>query len=356
VTECKRIFIDTSKHVFQLHGVDAAEQPVLRRKLRRSEMIAFFAKLPPTLVGLEACGASHHWARELKRLGHEVRLVPPQHVKPYLNRNKNDARDAEAGCEAMSRPRTRFVAVKSQEDQAGLMLVTVRDRLVRTRTQLGNAIRGHAAEFGLVTPKGTDKIGPLIARIAQEARLPELALDLFSGLGTEYVHLEEKIAAIERRLLAFHRRNEASLRLAGIPAVGPVGAVMLTRLTPDPRAFASGRDFAAWLGLTPKDHSTAGRQRLGGITRAGDEALRAVLVSGAMSLLTHCRRSGRRPWPWLDALMAKPPKLAAVALANRIARIAWKLMVSGEAYDPARAQPARAQPARAKAAAVKTAA
>jgi transposase len=345
VGEYKRIFIDTSKQVFQVHGVDAAEQPVLRRKLRRSEMIPFFAALAPTPVGLEACGAAHYWARELSKLGHEVRLVPAQHVKPYLKRSKNDMRDAEAGCEAMSRPTMRFVAMKSEEDQAGLMLIGVRDRLIRNRTQLANTIRGYAAEFGLAAPKGTDKIAPLLARIAGEGRLPALALELFAGLGREYARLEEEIAVVERRLLAFHRSCKTSRRLADIPAVGPVGAVMLTLKAPDPGAFGSGRDFAAWLGLTPKDHSTAGKQRLGAITRAGDERLRAVLVSGAMSLLLHCRRSGKRPWPWLEALLDKKPKLAAVAIANRIARIAWKLMVSGESYAPARAQAAAVETA-----------
>lgn len=332
-----RLFVDTSKNLFQLHGVDAAEQVVVCRRLRRSEFLRFCTGLAPTVVGLEAGGGSHHWARELMALGHEVRLIAPQHIKPYLRRNKNDARDAEAGCEAMSRPTMRFVPVKSPDEQATLMLLKVRERRVAARTQLSNAIRGHAAEFGLVAPKGLDKIEPLLVRIAADERLPALARALFAGLGEDYARLTQELRAIELKLAAWQRAQAASQRLCAIPGVGPVTAALLLLKAPDPRRFRSGRDFAAWLGLTPRDHSTAGRQRLGGITRAGDEALRCALVVGATAVLQQVRRGRGRAGPWVTGLVArKPPKLAAVALANKMARIAWKLMVTGEAYDPTR--------------------
>ena len=333
-----RIGVDTSKSVFQLHGVNAAEQPVLRKKLRRRQFIEFFQQLPATRVGIEACGASHHWGRELSALGHEVVLLPPQRVKPYVERNKNDAADAEAICEAMSRPRMSFVPVKTAEQQAALMLVGVRDQLVGRRTQLSNAIRGYAAEFGLVAAKGTDKIEPLLIRIAGDENFPPLAKDLFATLGNEYVRLKPELRKIEARLMAWHRGNELSRRLAEIPSVGPIGATLSVMKVGNPHAFRSGRDFSAWLGMTPKDHSTAGKVRLGAITKAGDEALRSVLVAGATSVIQQVRKGRGRPSPWLVALVKrKPPKLAAVALANKTARIIWKLMVSGERYNPQRA-------------------
>ena len=332
-----RIGVDTSKSVFQLHGVNAAEQPVLRKKLRRRQVIEFFQKLPATRVGIEACGASHHWGRELSALGHEVVLLPPQRVKPYVERNKNDAADAEAICEAMSRPRMSFVPVKTTEQQAALMLVGVRDQLVGRRTQLSNAIRGYAAEFGLVAAKGTDKIEPLLVRIASDENLPPLAKGLFATLGNEYVRLKPELRKIEARLMAWHRGNELSRRLAEIPSVGPIGATLSVMKVGNPHAFRSGRDFSAWLGMTPKDHSTAGKTRLGKITRAGDEVLRRLLVVGATAVIQQVRNGRGRPSPWLLALLKrKPPKLAAVALANKIARIAWKLMTTGESYNGAR--------------------
>jgi transposase len=337
VEQITRIFIDTSKSVFQLHGVDAAERPVLRKKLRRGQLLAFFAALEPAVIGLEACGASHHWARELVKLGHEVKLVAPQHVKAYVRRGKNDGADAEAGCEAMSRPRTWFVPVKTAEQQAALMLMAVRDRLVKARTRLSNAIRGHAAEFGLVAATGLDKIDPLLARLAAAEGLPELARALFAGLGREWARLHGEIKAIEAKLMAWHRSNALSRRLAQIPSIGPVGAALLVMKTPEASAFTSARHFSAWMGLTPKDHSTAGKQRLGVITRAGDEALRATLVAGATAVIRQVRAGKGPRSPWLLRLLEKkPPKLAAVALANKVGRIAWKMMMTGQAYDPER--------------------
>jgi transposase len=333
VEQIIRIGMDTSKHVFQLHGVNAAEEPVLRKKLRRKEMVKFLEKLPATVIGIEACGGSHYWARLLQSFGHEVKLIPPQYVKPYVKRGKNDSADAEALCEAMSRPTMRFVLVKTAEQQAALMLVGVRDRLVRNRTQLANAIRGYGAEFGLTAAKGMCRIELLLERIAAHETLPALARELFALHAKEYVQLQMQVEDVEARLMAWHRANACSRRLAQIPGVGPIGASMLVMKTPAPEAFRSARHFAAWLGLTPKDHSTAGKVRLGVITRAGDEALRSVLVVGATAVLQHARSGRGSASPWLvELLKRKPPKLAAVALANKNARIAWKLMVTGEGY------------------------
>lgn len=329
-----RIGMDTSKHLFQLHGVNAAEQPVLRRELRRKEMIEFFEKLPATVIAIEACGGSHHWARLLGSFGHEVKLIAPQLAKPYVKRGKNDAADAEALCEAMSRPTMRFVPVKTAEQQASLMLVGMRSRLVGNKTQLANAIRGYAPEFGLAAAKGICKIGPLLDRIATDETVPALARALFASHAREYAQLEKELEDVDAKLMAWHRTNECSRRLAQIPGVGPIGASLLMMKTPAPKLFVSGRQFAAWLGLTPKDHSTAGKTRPGIITRAGDEALRSTLVLGATALLQHIRAgNGKNASPWLlGMLKRKPPKLVAVALANKIARIAWKMMVTGESY------------------------
>ena len=334
MTDIIRVGLDTSKSLFQLHGVDAAEQPVLRKRLRRAEMIKFFEKLPPVVVALEACGASHHWARLLSSFGHEVKLIAPQLAKPYVKRGKNDAADAEALCEAASRPTMRFVPVKSADQQAALMLVGVRTRLIKRRTQLANAIRGFAAEFGVTTAKGMCRIEPLLERIAIDEAIPKLAKKLFALQAREYAQLECEIEAVEVKLMEWHRSDECSQRLAQIPGVGPIGASMLMMKTPDPHLFKSEREFAAWMGLTPKDHSTAGKTRLGGITRAGDELLRSTLVVGATAVIQHVQRThGKNASPWLVKLLErKTPKLAAFALANKIARIAWKLMVSGERY------------------------
>lgn len=337
--QISRIGMDTSKHIFQLHGVNAAEAPVLRKKLRRKEMVAFFEKLAPTVIAIEACGASHHWARLLQSFGHSVKLIAPQLVKPYIKRGKNDAADAEALCEAMSRPTMRFVPVKTAEQQAALMLVGVRDRLIRNRTQLSNAIRGYAAEFGLTAAKGLAYLGLLLDRIQADQNLPGRARELFAMQATEYAQLQAQIDEVDAKLMACHRADECSRRLAKIPSVGPIGAMLLRMKTPEPELFQSGRQFAAWIGLTPKDHSTAGKVRLGVITRAGDEGLRSVLVVGATAVIQQARRGGRAS-PWLaELLKRKSPKLAAVALANKTARIAWKMMVTGENYA-AKAAPA----------------
>ncbi len=337
VEQITRIGMDTSKNVFQLHGVDAAERPVLRKRLTRREMIRFFEKLQPTVVAIEACGSAHYWARLLGSFGHEVKLIAPQLAKPYVKRGKNDAADAEALCEAMNRPSMRFVPAKDAEQQAALMLVGMRTRLIKKRTQLANAIRGFAAEFGIAAASGMCRIEPLRERIAAEETIPELARDLFALHRQEYAQLQHEIERIEAKVMEWHRNDECSQRLARIPGVGPIGASLLKMKAPDPRMFKSGRDFAAWIGLTPRDHSTAGKLRLGSITRAGDELLRSTLVVGANAVVQHARRTGgRNASPWLLGLLERnKPKLVAVALANKIARIAWKLMVSGDQYRKA---------------------
>jgi transposase len=346
VSEIIRIGLDTSKHVFQLHGVDAQERPVLREQLRRSQMETFFAKLPPTEIGLEACGASHHWARRLTELGHEVKLLPPQYVKPYVKRGKSDSLDAEAICEAMSRPGMSFVPVKSQEQQAGAILLTVRDGLVKQRTMLINAIRGNAAEFGITAAKGARQVKAVLARA--EAELPALAFRLLSLLGEQLAALEETLKAANAELMAWHRGNVLSRRLAGIPGVGPgseplrrttsvrLRAMALVLRVPDPAAFASARGFAAWTGLTPRLDGTAGKNRPGRISKQGDETLRRLLVLGAMALIRRAQQGQGSAW-LLGLLARKPPKLAAIALANKTARIAWAMMRSGEAYRGAAA-------------------
>jgi transposase len=269
--------------------------------------------------------------------------MAPQHVKPYVKRNKNDGRDAEGLCEAMSRPTMRFVPVKNAEQQAALMLTGLREQMIARRTQLSNIIRGYAAEFGITAAKGLNKIEPLLAQIAQDESVPELARDLLAQQGRQYAQLQGELKAIEARLKAWHRANPDSRRLAEIQGIGPIGAPELIMKTPDPHAFSSARHYAAWIGLTPKDHSTAGKTRLGKITRAGDERLRSVLVAGATAVIKQAMCGRGHPSPWLVALLKrKPPKLAAVALANKNARIAWKLMVTGERYDGARMQAASA--------------
>ncbi|POR45059.1 IS110 family transposase [Bosea psychrotolerans] len=336
-----RIGLDTSKRLFQVHGVDASEQAVLKRKLGRSAMEAFFAGLAPTLVALEACGASHHWARVLTSMGHDVRLIAPQLAKPYVKRGKNDAADAEALCEAAGRPSMRFVPTKSAQQQADLMLAGMRERLGRRRTQLANTIRGYAAEFGYVEARGAAHVRPLLETVRDDPEIPPLAREMFAELALELTELEERLCAIEARLKAWHLASETSRRLAEVPGIGPIIATTLVMKTPHPEAFRSGRDFAAWIGLTPKDHSTAGKTRLGRITRAGDETLRSLLVVGATAVVWQVRRGkARRPMPWLTSLLArKPPKLAAIALANKLARIAWVLLARGGRYRMSDARP-----------------
>ena len=276
----------------------------------------------------------HHWARLLQSFGHEVRLIPPQYVKAYVKRGKNDAADAEALCEAVTRPSMRFVPVKSREQQAACMLMTVRERLVGVKSQLSNAIRSYAAEFGIVGPAGRQNVNSLIERILDDETLPDLARDLFRFQAKEYAAVEARLEEIEDKLMAWHRADDVSRRIATIPGVGPIGSTLLSMKAPPAQSFRSGRQFAAWLGLTPKDHSTGGRVRLGGITKAGDPSIRSTLIVGATALLRHIRKGRTKASPWLEAMLnRKPPKLVAVALANKFARIAWRLMMSGGVYN-----------------------
>ena len=330
--EYKRISVDTSKTVFTIHGIDSAERAITRREVKRDKFLAFFEKLPPTEVAMEACGASYHWARQLTAMGHRPKLIAPQYVKPYVKRGKNARNDAEAICEAAGRPNMRFVPVKTEAQQADAMALRVRALLVRQRTQLVNALRGHAAEFGIVAPRGLDRIEGLRAKIAQREGLPAPAQRMLELLGTQIDGLDQQLAELDKQLLAHHKANPISKFLAGIPGVGMIAALTLATKI-DATQFASGRHLAAWIGLTPKEHSTGGRQRLGGISREGNERLRQLLVVGAMAVIRHAKPGSKSASPWLlNLLERRPKKLAAVALANKMARIVWAMLTSGEAY------------------------
>jgi transposase len=328
----KRIAIDTSKHVFTLHGVDEQERPVLRRELRRGQVEAFFGKQDATEVVLEACGGSHHWGRLFSRLGHRVRLIPPQYVKPFVKRAKNDRNDAEAINEAASRPSMRSVVVKTVDQQADGIILKHREMLVSQRTQAINALRGHAAEFGVVAAKGIVKVAALLIELAADSAIPATARAMFEQMGAHIEALDQRVAAVDSELAALHKANPVSQLLAEIPGVGPLGAITMA-LTVEPGNFASARHFAAWLGLTPKEHSTGGKQRMGKISKAGNERLRQLLFVGAMSVIRFAKPGGKSASGWLLQLLErKPRKLAAVALANKMARIIWAMMARGEAY------------------------
>lgn len=327
-----RIGLDTSKHLFQVHAVDETGQPVLRRRLRRKELVGFFAKLPPTKIGLEACGASHHWARVLNGLGHEALLLPAQKVKPFADRNKNDEIDAEAICEAMTRPKLRFVPVKTVENQAALMLLSTRDLLVGQRTALINSIRGKASEFGVIAAKGPAKLPELLERVGREdSGVPRLVQDLILLMADQIAGIDNKVKALELEIRKMHRANAMSRLLASQPGIGPIGALKFALKVPDPGAFRSARHFAAWVGITPKHKGTAGRNRTGGTSKQGDEDLRRAVVQGASSIVKLAKRGKGSPW-LLQLLARKSAKVAIVALANKMARRLWAMMRSGEFY------------------------
>jgi transposase len=329
------IGLDVAKSVFQVHGIDAEGQVVVRQQLRRRQVLRFFEKLGPCLVGIEACATAHHWGREIAALGHEVRLMPAHYVKAYVKRGKNDAADAEAICEAVGRPTMRFVGLKSPEQQSLLMLHRTRELLVRQRTMLVNAIRGHMAEFGIVARAGLPQIKELLAVIADadDGRLPPGARACLEGLARQFLSLHEEICVADKRLHVWHRSNPVSQRLATIPGVGPVTASALAASIADPSVFKSGREMAAWIGLVPRQNSTGGKQRLGKISKQGDQYLRWLLVAGVMAVIRHARRRGATRQPWLGDLIARrPTKVAAVALANKMARMAWALLRHGGAY------------------------
>ena len=333
--EITTIGLDLAKSVFQVHAVDAAGKPVVRKALRRAQVLPFFARLPRCLVGLEACGTSHHWARELIKLGHDVRLMPPAYVKPYVKRGKTDANDAEAICEAVTRPTMRFVPVKSPEQQAALSMHRTRDLLVKQRTQLVNMMRGLLAEFGIDVPCGLER-ALIMAREIAEGRLPDVPAEagkILATLSQQALDLHLRVRQIDRDLLVWQRDNEVAKRLMTIPGIGPVGAAALAASVTDPQQFRSGREFAAWLGLTPRQNSSGGKERLGRITKMGDKYLRKLLVIGMTSLVRQVRYKPDAADPRLvDLLARKPVRVATVAMANKTARIVWAIMVRGESY------------------------
>jgi transposase len=326
--------LDLAKSVFQVHGVNAKGEVVLRRRLTRGQLLKLFEKLPSCLIGMEACASAHHWARELAALGHEVKLMPAQYVKPYVKRGKNDAADAEAICEAVTRPTMRFVGVKSPDQQATMMLHRVRKILTRQRTQISNALRAHMAEFGIAAAVGRGGLDRLIAVIADrdDARLPDEARACLAVLCTQLEMVKDQILDNDRRILADARKTEAGRRLMKIPGIGPLLASAIVACVPDPTTFSNGRSLSAWIGLTPRQNSSGGKERLGSITKAGNTYLRELLVVGAMAMVRRAMQ-GSAKRPWVTQLLArKKPKVAAVALANKNARIIWAMMATGEPY------------------------
>jgi transposase len=329
------IGLDIAKSVFQVHGIDAQGKVVIRRQLRRRYVLAFFQKLPPCLVGIEACASSHHWSRELQALGHTVRLMPPAYVKPYVKRQKNDAADAEAICEAVSRPSMRFVETKTPEQQSCLMLHRTRHLFIRQQTAVINSIRAHLAEFGIVARVGRQGVEDLLDVVAdpKERRVPEVARACVAALAIQLRMLKAQILEFDRRIMAWHRSNETSRRLDEIPGVGPVLATALVASVADPKAFRSARDFSAWIGLVPRQHSSGGKEKLGGISKQGDRYLRGLFTAGALAVIRYAKVHGTKHRPWLSALLARrPTKVAAIALANKIARMAWAMMARSERY------------------------
>jgi transposase len=329
------IGLDIAKSVFQVDGIDAEGNVIIRRQLKRRYILAFFAKLPPCLVGIEACASSHYWSRELKALGHIVRLMPPAYVRPYVKRQKNDATDAEAICEAVRRPTMRFVETKAAEQQGCLMLHRTRHLFIRQQTSVINAIRAHLAEFGIVAAVGRRGVEELLHVVADasDKRLPEVARACLAALGAQLRMLKTQILNFDRMITAWHRSNETSKRLDELPGVGPASATALVASVADPKAFRSGRDFSAWVGLVPKQSSSGGKQKLGSISKQGDRYLRSLFTAGALAVIRYAKIHGTGHRPWLTALLARrPTKVAAIALANKIARMAWAMMARGERY------------------------
>lgn len=327
--------IDLAKSVFQLHGVDVAGAVVLQKKLRRAAVLDFLRGLQPCLIGMEACATSHYWAREIAALGHDVRLIPPAYVKPYVKRQKNDAADAEAICEAVSRPNMRFVPVKTAEQQSVLVLHRTRDLMMRQRTMILNAIRGHLAEFGIIAAQGPHQVMGLIQKLRskEDLGLPDIARASLLAFGAHLEALAGEIHVLERQLMAWHRANATSQRLETIPGVGLITATALAASVPDPTVFKSGRQFAAFLGLVPRQNSSGGKDKLGHISKMGNGYLRRLLVVGATSVIRRAETNTSKTGAWVRSLLErKPARVTTVAMANKTARIAWAVLSRGETY------------------------
>ena len=335
MTEVSIIGLDIAKLVFQVHGSDASGRVVMRRKVSRAKVLAFFASQPRCTVGMEACGSAHHWAREIAKLGHAVKLIAPAYVKPFVKRQKNDAADAEAICEAMQRPNMRFVAVKSEEQQASAMLFRARDLLVRQRTQLINAVRGHMAEFGWIAPKGSWHRAALADLIQDEGScLPQAARRVLALMLASLTSLDGQIAELDQEIARRAREDEVARRLMTIPGIGPITATAIAALAPPAETFARGRDFSAWLGITPLQKSTGGKQRLGKISKMGERTMRRLLIIGSSAVVRQASRHGAPKGSWLEQMLARKPRmLVTVALANKMARIVWALLTKGEDYQ-----------------------
>lgn len=335
MSEVTTIGLDIAKNVFHAHGVDATGRALFSRKISRMKLLEFFIHQPRCLVALEACGGAHHWARELTELGHEVKLIPPAYVKPFVKRNKNDAVDAEAICEAAQRPSMRFVAIKSEEQQASALVFRTRDLLVRQRTQLINAIRGHLTEYGWVAPKGPSHVAALDDLLGGQmaSSLPDAARPMFRTMLDLLEVLNGKIGELDKEIARRAREDVMARRLMTIPGVGPITATAIAALAPPPESFAKGRDFAAWLGLAPRQLSTGGKQKLGSITKMGERTLRRLLIIGCSAVVLQASKRGAPAGSWLEQMMARKPRmLVTVALANKTARIIWALLLKREAY------------------------
>lgn len=332
MTNASIIGLDVAKNVFQAHGADASGAVVFRKKLRRAKLLAFFADQPPCVVAMEACASAHHWAREIAKLGHDTRLIAAHYVKPFVKRQKNDAADAEAICEAAQRPAMRFVRNKTADEQASVIVFRARDLLVRQRTQNVNALRSHLAEFGIVAANGAAHISRL-ADLVADATIPDAARTILAMLVEQLHATQKKIAKLDREIASRAKHDDRARRLMTIPGIGPVTAVAITALAAPPETFANGRDFAAWVGLTPSQRSTGGKQRLGRISKMGERTLRRLLIIGAAAVVRWAVRGRGPASPWLMSMLARKPRmLATVALANKMARMVWALMAHGGTY------------------------